>query len=116
MRWVGSARFGAAGLGLRVGPMNKPLQRRFALIKWERLEAWLVVKAQLLIAVNLLRAARLLHRVGMISDGGVEHAIKLSGDLTNRAHAVWGAYHLIRNRLKADADAFIGERDQRRDR
>ena len=101
---------------MRVGPMNKPLQRRFALVKWERLEAWLVVKAQLIIAVNLLRAARLLHRVGMISDGGVEHAIKLSADLTNRANAVWDAYHLMRNRLKADAEAFIRERDKRRDR
>lgn len=96
--------------------MKTPLQRRFALMKWERLEAWLVVKAQLIMAVNLLRAARVLHRVGMISDGGVEHAIKLSADLTKRANAKWDAYYLMRNRLKADAEAFIRGRDQRRDR
>jgi hypothetical protein len=94
--------------------MPPPLDRRFALMKWDRLEAWLVVNILLRLAILMLNAAQLLRLCGLISAAGVDRAIEASGELTRRAHAQWEAYLFRRDRLRTDAERFLGHRHDRR--
>ena len=94
--------------------MQTSLKRRFALIKWERVEAWLAVWVQMNLALNLLKAARLADRCGLISEASVARTIGLSAVLSRRANRVWAAYRSKRDLLRADAHRFLIEKDKPR--
>lgn len=90
--------------------MKTSLQRRFALMPWERYEAWLLVRSLLTLAMVLLRLTRLLQRSDAVSVVSVERMIDISGELQRRSQVVWGAFLQRREALRADAEAAVGQK------
>jgi len=102
--------------GFRSDRLSSRLRRRYAAMRWKRLESWLLVKSLLRLALSLLLVTRRLHHQGLISDRLAEHAIRTAGALNRRGNAVWRAYCVDRQILKGDMQRTLGQRSPRRRR